>query len=311
MKKALLVFFSIILLSIGFIQPQPANAKVMWGSIEMKKGQIGKVTMLKDVDIYVKKGDSYSVTGKAKKNQVNRVYTNQNGYLGIGGGKFIKNDKSVKYETPSKSRLQALNGVKIVKKNSLDSSLIYPQVSGLVNKDAENKINNKLYSVAVKTNNSKIAFDKAEKEARADWDKSEFGEFRDWKFDPSFEIHYNQENRLSILYRDYVYMGAAHGFSEIYTLNFDANTGNIIDLLTVIKGKNKIVQNYVFKDLLNQQKRGQESLLINLVNEVPINDNGRPWVFNSKGIKIFFHEYEVAPYSSGNPEVVVPESVYK
>ncbi|MED4452507.1 DUF3298 and DUF4163 domain-containing protein [Metabacillus fastidiosus] len=311
MKKVLLVFFSIILLSVGFIQPQPANAKVMWGSIEMKKGQIGKVTMLKDVDIYVKKGDSYSVSGKAKKNQINRVYTNQNGYLGIGGGKFIKNDKSVKYETPSKSRLQALNGVKVVKQKFPNSSFVYPQVSGLVNKDAENKINNKLYSVAVETNNNKIAFDKAEKEARADWDESELGEFWEWKFEPSFEIHYNQENYLSILYRDYVYMGGAHGLSGIYTLNFDVNTGNIIKLSTVIKNKNKIVRNYAFKDLLNQQKRGQESLLINSVNEIIVNDSARPWVFNSKGIKLFFHEYEVAPYSSGNPEVVVPESVYK
>lgn len=94
-------------------------------------------------------------------------------------------------------------------------------------------------------------------------------------------------------------------------MNVGANTGNIINLSKVIKGKTKIVRNYVFKDLLNQQKRGQESLLIDSVNEVTINDTGRPWVFNSKGIKLFFHEYEVAPYSSGNPGVVVPETVYK
>ncbi|HZH60493.1 MAG TPA: DUF3298 and DUF4163 domain-containing protein [Metabacillus sp.] len=307
MKKVLTLLFAVVL-TFSFMHPHSAEAKVMWGDMELKKGQIGRVTMLKDVNIYVKSNDRYIKSGTAKKKQVNRVYTNRNGYLGIGGGKFVKKDSSVKYETPSQSRLQAVNGVKIVKKTYPGTEFIYPQVTGMFDKAAEKKINDKLYSIAKTTNNNIIDFYEEEELAREEWE-SEYGEFWDWDYDFSFEIHYNQEHRLSILFRDYAYTGGAHGMSGIYTLNFDCLTGNTIKLSTAIKGKSKIVRNYAYKDLLNQEKRGQETLLMESVNDITINE-GRPWVYNKKGVKLFFQEYEVAPYSSGNPEVVVPAVVY-
>ncbi|MFV2047078.1 DUF3298 and DUF4163 domain-containing protein [Metabacillus litoralis] len=309
MKKVLPLLL-VLLLSLSFVQPQSAAAKVMWGDMELKKGQIGRVTMLKDVNIYTKSDDEYVKSGTAKKNQLNRVYTNRKGYLGIGGGKFVKNDSSVKYETPSQSRLQAANGVRIVKKTYPGTNFIYPQVTGMFDKKAEKKINDELYSIAQSINETILSFEEEEAAAREDWDDYGYGDFWDWEYDFTFEIHYNQEHRLSVLFREYAYTGGAHGMSGIYTLNFDCLTGNTINLSSAIKGKTKTVRNYAYNDLRNQEKRGEEMLLLDSVNQIVINDSDRPWVYNAKGVKLFFQEYEVAPYASGNPEVIVPSVVY-
>lgn len=309
MKKfaALLLAMGLFL---GFLPSHQADAAVTWGPMELKKGQIGRVTILKDTKIYTQSGTKYNSAGTAKKGQLLRVYTNRNGYLGIGGGKFVKLDKSVKYETPSKEKYQAANGVKVVKRVFPDSGITYPQVTGMVSKAAEQEINSILYSIAEESAAYEDNQAEDEEEARMEWDDS-WGEFWDWEFKSTFSVHFNSENKLSIVYVDYAYTGGVHGNSGLYSVNFDCNTGNTFDLSHVIKGKNLKVRDYAWKDLKNQEKKGKTMLLAESADEVIINDDERPWVFNSKGIKIFFQEYEISPYAAGHPEVVVPYSVYK
>lgn len=86
--------------------------KVMWGKTELKSGQLGKVTILKETKLYSLK-DNKLVAGKALpvKGEY-RVYSFKNvstsDIYGVGGGKYIKKDSSIKYETPSKRKLAEL-----------------------------------------------------------------------------------------------------------------------------------------------------------------------------------------------------------
>ena len=99
--------------STDFIEKKSKNSKIMWGKTELKVGQIGKVTIMKDTSlVQVKNGELVTVR-TLKKGDEFRVYSYQGdngGLYGVGGGSFVqKNVTAVKYETPSKSKLEQLN----------------------------------------------------------------------------------------------------------------------------------------------------------------------------------------------------------
>lgn len=82
--------------------------RVMWGKTELKQGQIGKVTILKNVQSYTL-SSSIKPAKLLLKDAEYRVYSYKNGYYGLGGGLFVKKDSSVLYQTPSKAKLSLLN----------------------------------------------------------------------------------------------------------------------------------------------------------------------------------------------------------
>lgn len=92
----------------------PVAKKVMWGKTELVKGQIGKVTILANTPL-VKIVNGKLVTVRTlKKGEEYRVYqakSDHGGLYGVGGSSFVqKNTKKVKYETPSKAKLDQVNG---------------------------------------------------------------------------------------------------------------------------------------------------------------------------------------------------------
>jgi hypothetical protein len=89
--------------------PKPS---VWWGKVKLVKGQIGKVTVLKDTYLWKMdaKGKLTSVR-KLKKGEELRVYSYKKGLYGVGGGYYVKKDAAVKYETPSKTKLKQLEEI--------------------------------------------------------------------------------------------------------------------------------------------------------------------------------------------------------
>lgn len=119
MTKGLVRFLIIATLLISAIsfQAQSVNAqsnKVMWGKTELKLGQIGKVTIKSPSALFkLEKNNKLTKVRNLKAGEEFRVYSYKNldGYMyGVGGGNFIYNIQSVKYETPSKSKLALLSG---------------------------------------------------------------------------------------------------------------------------------------------------------------------------------------------------------
>ncbi|WP_391209333.1 transglycosylase SLT domain-containing protein [Psychrobacillus sp. L4] len=86
--------------------------KVMWGKTELKLGQMGKATILSNTNLVKMESDGSLTTVRAlKKGEEYRVYSynsNHGGLYGVGGGSYIQKSTSVKYETPSKSKLALL-----------------------------------------------------------------------------------------------------------------------------------------------------------------------------------------------------------
>jgi len=115
-EKLIKVFCVMILLfSMNFMFSIKANAAtmVMWGKTELKVGQIGKVTILSDINLVkLQSNGSLSTVRSLKKGEEYRVYsykTNYGGLYGVGGGSFVQKKSNIKYETPSKSKLALLN----------------------------------------------------------------------------------------------------------------------------------------------------------------------------------------------------------
>jgi hypothetical protein len=90
---------------------ESAEAKVMWGKVELKKGMIGKITVVKDTDLYnLNKNNQLTVIRKLKKGQEYRVYSFKNIYGGLYnvGGAYVKKTSSIKYEALSKETFSLL-----------------------------------------------------------------------------------------------------------------------------------------------------------------------------------------------------------
>ncbi|MED3554029.1 hypothetical protein [Cytobacillus praedii] len=129
LKKILVLSF--LSLFIFIFQTSDASAKVMWGKTELKKGQIGKVTILSNVNAAKINGNTLTQDKRLKKGDEYRIYSyrvlGDSSYYGLGGGLFVKKSASVKYETPSKKKLAELereaNGLSTI--DGIDFTKIY------------------------------------------------------------------------------------------------------------------------------------------------------------------------------------------
>ena len=188
-----------------------------------------------------------------------------------------------------------------------NSPIIYPQVKGLANQKAQRKINAALLKKAQSANKNRLKLLEDEKVAKKHW-KSSLGPFRPYEYKFTYKVPYNANNRLSVIYYQYIYTGGAHGNTKGITFNFNTSTGEVIPLSKMINGKQKAVQTHAYSSL---QKKYKGYTLIHSQNEIVLTDKDRLWFFDKNGIKLIFNQYEVAAYAAGMPEVVIPSSIYK
>ena len=108
-----IAFLLLISALVANTQVTSADTRVMWGKTELKSGQIGKVTILSNKSLWkLEKDNSLTKVRDLKKGEEYRVYSYKSihgGLYGVGAGAYIKKETGVKYETPSKEKLNLLN----------------------------------------------------------------------------------------------------------------------------------------------------------------------------------------------------------
>jgi Leucine-rich repeat (LRR) protein len=127
--------------------------KVYWDGVELKSGQIGRLTVLKDTSLYKLNGDKEVYSRTLKAGEFYRIYAFKPGKLSVGGGYYVDRDNTIKYETPSKVKLQAVNCITqetIAKKetsttfNTISTQFPDPvlakEVANLLNKSVNDRI---------------------------------------------------------------------------------------------------------------------------------------------------------------------------
>lgn len=124
----------------------------------------------------------------------------------------------------------------------------------------------------------------------------------------SLEITYDKkkykEYVIYILYTT-VYLGGAHPNTTIETFAYkDGKRIEIMDVLS--KEKLLEISNYVKKELLSHK-----GSVPDIIEEgtLPDYQNYRNFYYDERGLIIIFEQYQVAPYSAGIIEVVIPYSI--
>ena len=86
---------------------------VLWDGVELKKGQIGRITILKPINLWNRFEDGIEMARILQPGEVYRVYEYDNEYGGqynVGGLYITNMEGYIKYETPSKTLLERVNG---------------------------------------------------------------------------------------------------------------------------------------------------------------------------------------------------------
>ncbi|WP_051530000.1 SLAP domain-containing protein [Anoxybacteroides tepidamans] len=80
---------------------QTAEAKTLWGNLELKKGMIGKIVIVKDAPLYEWKQNKMNAVRTLKKGQQYRVYSSKivqgSLFYSLGGGLYVKKAANVQY----------------------------------------------------------------------------------------------------------------------------------------------------------------------------------------------------------------------
>ena len=126
----------------------------------------------------------------------------------------------------------------------------------------------------------------------------------------SDHVKYNRNNKLSILFADYQFTGGAHGNTVITSYNFDLKSGKQLtldDFLTSDREYEKVT-NYA----LAYMKKHPEIFYSNPAEftDFKVTEETN-FYLSDKGIELIFQQYEVGPYVSGNPSVLIPASVFQ
>lgn len=116
MKQKLLYLFAVFAIVTGALfqptQAEAATTKVYWDGILMVPGQVGKIKVVKPINLWKRTADSLVFERILKPGEQYRVYRYDDlygGQYGLGGGMYItKMAGYVEYKTPSKAKLKEL-----------------------------------------------------------------------------------------------------------------------------------------------------------------------------------------------------------
>lgn len=122
--------FAAIILFISISPVKSQAATVYWDGVELKKGQIGRVTVVKPINLWKRTENGLQFERQLQKGEIYRVYRMDDlygGQYGVGGDYYItKMDDHVIYETPSLSKKKLLD---CNQECLVDTMVILPQTA--------------------------------------------------------------------------------------------------------------------------------------------------------------------------------------
>lgn len=131
-------------------------------------------------------------------------------------------------------------------------------------------------------------------------------EFKYYWFD-SITIYPNKGLTSVVLYEE-AFMGGAHPNHIELNATFDNETGHIYDLMEItndtIELKKMIVKGLKKYFEVSTNEELQEMFIMARVNNIPLPQQ-LPYFMEDK-LVIQYQSYEIAPYSAGNPQAIIP-----
>lgn len=123
---------------------------------------------------------------------------------------------------------------------------------------------------------------------------------------------YEYNDYISYIFRISTYTGGAHPNNIVMTISYNKKTNTLISINGLINENNKllnILSNNSRKNLKNNDLFKDEDILKMMLDGTkPEVENFKNFAFSKLGLVVFFPQYQIAPYSYGEFNVVIPYS---
>ncbi|MGI5074847.1 DUF3298 and DUF4163 domain-containing protein [Treponema vincentii] len=138
-----------------------------------------------------------------------------------------------------------------------------------------------------------------------------------FEFDMDSSSVYEDANHISFLLNVYQFTGGAHGTTSLIPVTYSKQTKKLLSLEEAVQPTRKdwlsALSTEARKQLNDQVKKqtfASDEDWINKGTE-PSKENFSVFKLEKNAVRIIFSQYQVGPYSSGMPEIVVPRSLFK
>lgn len=133
---------------------------------------------------------------------------------------------------------------------------------------------------------------------------------RDFPFHPyeayvTYMITYNQDCVISLYSDAYTFTGGAHGNTIRQSETWNITQGMQMDLSCMIKDYNYAIV-MICKQIATQISHGEDWYFDDYPKLVMETFNPKHFYLTEDGVTIYFQQYDIAPYSSGIVEFVLP-----
>lgn len=185
---------------------------------------------------------------------------------------------------------------------ALKTELQYPVIEGLENVAVQNSINAIFKQLA--DNSAKQGVQNAADLAPYLLQYPDMPGQCDTYF--NYQVKFNQNNMLSLIFRDYQYAGGAHGNTIQMSYTFNLETGEQVEFADLFKQNADVTT--VFNNAVKTQldERGLTEALFAPFTK--INDDPAYYLSNN-GVVLYYQQYEILPYVAGIQEFTVDYSL--
>lgn len=126
------------------------------------------------------------------------------------------------------------------------------------------------------------------------------------------QVTFLSDKWLNVLTKNYLYFGGPQGLNHMTSKLYDLETGQEVDILSLIN-RNKVARaNKVIQTQLNAKKGEVHEELLGAKDLVYIDADGKcdgcVYVLRKDGLHVMFQEDTVGPYEAGFVEVALPPS---
>ncbi len=132
-----------------------------------------------------------------------------------------------------------------------------------------------------------------------------------WEVRKSFLSQGYVKNFLTCVYDEFTFFGGAHGNTSVEFFNFDLNKKTILDYRNFFTTEEKNQLNKIGEKELRKKFHLNENdplskagLWEDLDKKFELNGN---FLITEDGLKFLFNQYEIAPYSMGQIEILLPK----
>ena len=238
----------------------------------------------------------------------------QGGYTHVGGRTYMRQDffsdnmglKIIWDKAKNDVRIHSvkenpivINTKKEVKETqTLKLTIQYPEIKGLDNTEVQHKLNSLFSKLAAEAKKEGYEFAKyigQDEIARGIKVETYF----------NYQVKYNQNGILSIVFSAYLYSGGAHGNTLQSSYTFDLNTGEECDLKDLFKDGIDYVS-YISDEVKKQmEEKGMTDALLNPFDAIKADQD---FYLSNNAVVVYFQAYEYFPYVFGIPEFSIPLS---